>query len=67
MTTKSVTVTLHLPAADAWPLAEICKRFSFDDAVRFASRFDNGLERDAMLTAVTHLQRALAEAGFAPR
>jgi hypothetical protein len=32
-----------------------------------SSRYDGGEERDAMLAGIGKLQRALAEAGFAPR
>jgi hypothetical protein len=48
-------------------LAQLCKRFTHDDAVRFATPHDGGRERDAILEGVNSLQRALAEAGFAPR
>jgi hypothetical protein len=48
-------------------LAELAKRFTHDDAVRFSNRHDGGRERDAMLEGILSLQRALAEAGFAPR
>ncbi len=48
-------------------LAQLCKRFTHDDAVRFSNRHDDGAERDAMLEGVLALQRALAESGYAPR
>jgi hypothetical protein len=64
---QQVTITLRLPAHEAWALAEMCKRFCFEDAVRFAIPHDGGRERDAILDGTTTLQRALAEAGFAPR
>jgi hypothetical protein len=51
-------------ARDASPLP---KRLSYDDCDRLSSRYDGGEERDAMLQGITKLQRALAEAGFAPR
>jgi hypothetical protein len=61
-------VTIELPGADeAMALAQMCKRFTHDDAVRFANPHDGGLERDAMLEGVLSLQRALSEAGYAPR
>jgi len=49
------------------PLAELAKRFTHDDAVRFSNRHDGGRERDAMLEGILSLQRGLAEAGFCPR
>jgi hypothetical protein len=44
-----------------------CKRFTFDDAERFANRHDGGREREAILDGIATLQKALAEAGFNPR
>ena len=32
-----------------------------------SSRYDGGAERDLMFSGIDKLQRALAEAGFAPR
>jgi hypothetical protein len=43
------------------------KRLGYDDAERLSSRYDGGEERDAMLSGINKLRRALAEAGFAPR
>jgi hypothetical protein len=61
-------VTIELPGADeAIALAQMCKRFCWEDAVRFANPHDGGRERDAMLQGVLSLQRGLAEAGYAPR
>jgi hypothetical protein len=61
-------VTVELPGVDeALALAQMCKRFTHDDAVRFSSRHDGGRERDAMLEGILSLRRGLAEAGFAPR
>jgi hypothetical protein len=59
-------IVLELPRDEAMTLAELAKRFTHDDAVRFSSRHDGGRERDAMLEGVLALQRGLAEAGFAP-
>jgi hypothetical protein len=39
----------------------------YDDAERLSSRYDGGAERDLMLSGINKLQRALADAGFAPR
>jgi hypothetical protein len=65
---RSMTrVTLDLLDAEAMGLAQMCKRFTYEDAVRFSNRYDGGRERDAILDGISTLQKALAEAGFAPR
>jgi hypothetical protein len=56
-----------LPAAEAMALPQLGKRFAYEDGERFSSRHDGGAERDAMLTGIDKLRRALADAGFAPR
>jgi len=60
-------VTVDLPDGEAMALAQLVKRLGYDDAERLSSRYDGGAERDRMLAGVNRLQRALAEAGFAPR
>jgi hypothetical protein len=60
-------VVLELPDDQAMALAQLAKRLGYDDAERLSSRYDGGEERDAMLAGIDKLQRALAEAGFAPR
>jgi hypothetical protein len=60
-------IVLDLLDHEATALAELCKRFCFEDAERFANRHDGGRERDAILDGTSTLQRALAEAGFSPR
>jgi hypothetical protein len=60
-------VVLELVNAEAAALAQMAKRFTYDDAVRFANRHDGGREREAILDGIATRQRALAEAGFAPR
>ena len=60
-------IILELPADEARALAQLVKRLGYDDAERLSSRYDGGEERDAMLSGIDKLQRALAEAGFAPR
>jgi hypothetical protein len=57
-------IILELPDDQAMALAQMCKRFCCEDAVRFAI---GGRERDAILDGTSTLQRALAEAWFAPR
>jgi hypothetical protein len=60
-------IVLELPSNEAMALAQLVKRLGHDDAERLSSRYDGGEERDAMLAGINKLQRALAEAGFAPR
>ena len=60
-------IVFELVNAVAMGLAQMCKRFTFDDAERFANRHDGGYEREAILGAVQALQKALAEVGYAPR
>jgi len=60
-------IVLELPADEAMALAQLVKRLGYDDAERLSSRYDGGHERDLMLAGIDKLQRALAEAGFAPR
>jgi len=62
-----ITIILILPAVQAEALAQLAKRFGWDHADSLSRQFDGGVERDAMLAGVLTLQRALAEAGFAPR
>jgi hypothetical protein len=62
-----VKVVLELRRDEAMALAQLAKRFTYEDAERLSSRYDGGEERDAMLEGILSLQRALAEAGFAPR
>ena len=65
MTMKKVI--LELPSDEARAPAQFVKRLGYDDAERLSSRYDGGEERDAMLSGVDKLRRALAEVGFAPR
>jgi hypothetical protein len=60
-------IILNLPDEQAMALAQMVKRFTWDDAERFGNRHDGGQERDAILEGTAALQRALTEAGFAPR
>jgi len=60
-------VTVDLLNAEAIALAQMCKRFCYQDAERFANRHDGGREREAILDGIATLQKALAEAGYAPR
>jgi hypothetical protein len=46
-------IVFDLPSADeAIALAQLTKRFTHDDAVRFSNRHDSGRERNAMLEGV---------------
>jgi len=65
--TAMTKITVDLPPDQAEALAQVCKRFTYEDAERFANRHDGGRERDAILEGTAALQRALAEAGYAPR
>ena len=60
-------IVLELPDDEASAVAQLVKRLGYDDAERLSSRYDGGEERDAMLNGIDKLQRAFAEAGFAPR
>jgi hypothetical protein len=60
-------VVVELPPDEAMALAQMVKRVGFDDAERLSSRYDDGTERDLMLSGIDKLQRALAKAGFSPR
>jgi hypothetical protein len=62
-----IKIVLALPRDEAMALAQMYKRFCYEDAERFADRHDGGRERDTMLEGILSLQRGLAEAGFAPR
>jgi hypothetical protein len=60
-------IVIELPDDQAMALAQMVKRFTYDDAVRFANPHDGGREREGILEGTRTLQRALQEAGFAPR
>ena len=57
-------IILDLPDDQAMGLAQMCKRFCYEDAVRFANPHDGGRERDAILEGTIVLQRALREAAL---
>ena len=65
--TITTIISFTMPKDQAWALAQFVKRLGYDDAERLASRYDGGHERDLMLAGIDALQRALADAGFAPR
>lgn len=62
---------MHLNEDQALALAQLVKRFTYDDAQRLSNGFlryaDGRFERDVMLDAVCVVQRTLAEVGFEPR
>ena len=60
-------LTVELTEDQAMALAQMCKRFLYEDAQRFGNRFDNGREADLILDAVSRIQRGLKQEGFAPR
>lgn len=67
----AIKVAVHLEEDAAAALAQLAKRFTWEDANRLSNRFASGAdgrpERDHMLDGVFALQRALAEAGHDPR
>ena len=64
---KAARIVIDLRDDEAMALAQLAKRFGYDDAERLSSRHDGGEERHAMLAGIGKLQRALADAGYAPR
>lgn len=62
-----VNIPLELSPAEAWALAQMCKRFTFEDAKRLAAAHDGDKERDTMLDAIRLLQTELSNAGYNPR
>ena len=65
--TDQVRVTVELTAEEAEALAQMCKRFCYEDAERFANRYDGGKERGHILDAISILRRELGAEGFLPR
>lgn len=59
-----VTVTVELTDPQALALAKMVKRLHWSDARALAM---SDAETELMIAAVTRLQRALADAGYAPR
>jgi hypothetical protein len=63
-------VMIVIPETEARALAKLVGRIDFDTCHRFASitaNYDGRCEADVMWCALCHLQRQLADAGFAPR
>lgn len=67
MCNEPITVAWELTERRAMALAQLAKRFSFDDAIRLSNCYDGDRERDEMIAGVISLQSALASSGFAPR
>jgi len=65
MSGENKLVALDMPPDEAHAIAHLVKRL--DRSERLSHRYDRGAERDAMIAGIDKLQRALAEAGFAPR
>jgi hypothetical protein len=59
--TDRVRITIELTAEEAQALAQMCKRFRYDDATRLANRHDEGKERDHVRDAISILCRGLGE------
>ncbi len=64
---KTVHIALTMEDEEAWALAQLCKRFTWEDSVRLSDHYDGGTERDSMLAAVCQVSRALTEQGINPR
>jgi hypothetical protein len=65
----AIPIALALPRAEATALAQFLKRIGFEDVARFAAAtitYDGLAEGEVMWSGVLMLQRALADAGFAP-
>ena len=48
-------IALDLSDDTAMAVAQLCKRFTYDDAERLANRHDGGRERDLMITGLDAL------------
>jgi hypothetical protein len=60
-------IVLDLPPEQGHALAQFVMRTGFDDCKRLASRYDGGVEAEAMWEAICKLQSALKDSGFNPR
>ena len=65
-TNESVRLTVNLTQQQAWDLAQFLKRTAFSDVLRTTVGNDEE-EAYAMLEGIRVIERALAEAGVAPR
>jgi hypothetical protein len=61
---ESVTIHIELTDAEAWQLAQFCKRVTFDDIRRRAASDD---ETYLMIWALDKVRKQLGEKGYAPR
>ena len=59
-----LTLVLEVDDARAWALAQLVKRFGFDDAERLSV---DRADAEMMIGAVIALQKALDKAGYSPR
>jgi cytochrome c len=64
MSTKEITVSLHLEDQEAWDLAQFVKRIGW---VEYRQNAASDEEAYRISHAVARLERALKEAGYAPR
>jgi len=67
MSDKTLEIVVKLTEPRANALAQLVKRFRYEDACRLSNAHDGGQERDDMFDAMTDLRVALHERGFAPR
>lgn len=59
---------MTLTAEEAYSLAQMCKRMTYELATSLADHYDRGKERDHILDATAILGRSLSEAlGFQVR
>jgi hypothetical protein len=63
--TDTIRLAVDLSEEQAEALAQMVKRFCWEDAERLGNRFDGGREREHILEAIRRLERALADAGIA--
>lgn len=63
-------IEFSLPRLEAFAFAQMLKRFGYDDAAKYASRFDKydgRCEQDVIWCAIQMIERQLKEQGIAPR
>lgn len=64
MDERTYTITVTLPAHEAWALTELCKRIGFGDC---RSNAIDDSEAYNMLYAMEHVRQALAQQGVVTR
>lgn len=64
---KTNTITVTLTDRQAWSVAQYLKRVTFDDVLRRTDGSGDESEAYAMLDGMAEVERALRNAGYAPR